>query len=737
MILKTTSKVKKKIAIVCVAVTVLIVVLAGRVAWIQFVRGSEYTKLAYEQQNSGRTIPATRGTITDANGNVMAISVTARQISVNQTMIKTQGEKLKDVEGYQKKIADKLAEFLGTEPQPILEKIQSTGRYKEIARKIDVELANQIQAWIDEEKIKGVYIDEDVKRYYPNNELACHVLGFTGRDDQGLVCGVEVALDNYLQGTPGRIISAVDASGNELPYAEETRVEPQNGNNVRLTIDATIQSIAEDVLETTTAKWNVSEGCAAIVMEPSTGNILAFASNPGFDLNHPYACPITVDPSSWTGTSSEDVELLSSTVWRNKCLTDTYEPGSTFKAITAAIGIENGAVTPESTVDDSNLNMAGWEISCWKHGGHGTEPFKVAVENSCNAVFAKLALKLGNDTFYNGLKTFGFYDKTGIMLSGEAGSIIHTNPADIDRAVAGFGQRIQFTPIQVARAYCAIANGGYLLTPNIVSEITDSQGNVITRYDKEVERQVVSESTAKQVLAMLEGVVTTGTGHNAYVAGYRVAGKTGTSETIETTQTDRFVASFCGIAPVDDPKIVVLVMIDHPDQRIATASGGRQAAPAAAEIIEKTLEYMGVERRYTEQEQSNFLAQSPVPKLTDKSIAEAIASLDSVGLKCKVVGDYTEGEEHKTKIVQQMPAEGIIVNRNSQVILYVGEVPETKTTVKVPDLVGSSLADAYVLLKERGLSMIAKQTGTVISQSIEPGTVVEEGTIVTLELNNE
>ena len=418
MILKTTSKVKKKIAVVCVVVTILIVVLAGRVAWIQLVRGNEYTKLAYEQQNSGRTIPAVRGTITDANGNVMAISVTARQISVNQTMIKTQGQKLKDVEGYQKKIADKLAEFLETESQPILDKIKSTGRYKEIARKIDVELADKIQDWIDTEKIKGVYIDEDVKRYYPNNELACHVLGFTGRDDQGLVCGVEVALDNYLQGTPGRIISAVDSLGNELPYAEETRVEPQNGNNVRLTIDATIQSIAESVLETTTAKWNVSEGCAAIVMDPKTANILAFASNPGFDLNHPYACPATVDPSTWTGTSADDVEMLSSTVWRNKCLTDTYEPGSTFKAITAAIGIENGAVTPETTVDDSNLHMSGWEISCWKHGGHGTEPFKAAVENSCNAVFAKLALKLGNETFYNGLKTFGFYDKTGIMLSG-------------------------------------------------------------------------------------------------------------------------------------------------------------------------------------------------------------------------------------------------------------------------------------------------------------------------------
>ena len=737
MILKTTSKIQKKIAIVCIAVTAVLAVLAGRVAWIQFVRGGEYSKIANEQQNSGRTIPATRGTITDVNGNVMAISVTARQISVNQTMIETQGKKLKDVEGYQKKIADALADFLSLDAASVLEKIQTTGRYREIARKVDVDLANRIQEWIDEEKIKGVYIDEDVKRYYPNNELACHVLGFTGRDDQGLVCGVEVALDSYLQGTPGRILSAVDGRGNELPYTEEVRVEPQNGNNVKLTIDATIQAIAEDVLETTTAKWNVSEGCAAIVMDPKTCNILAFASNPSFDLNHPYACPSTVDPENWTGTRSEDVELLSSTVWRNKCLTDTYEPGSTFKAITAAIGIENGAVTPDSTVDDSDLNLGGWDIGCWKDGGHGIETFRVAVQNSCNAVFAKLALQLGNATFYDGLKTFGFYDKTGIMLSGEAGSLIHASPSEVDRAVAGFGQRIQFTPIQVARAYCAIANGGYLMTPNIVSEITDSQGNVLVRYDKNVERQVVSETTAKQVLSMLEDVVTLGTGHNAYVAGYRVAGKTGTSETIETEKTDRFVASFCGIAPVDDPQVVVLVMIDHPDQRIATASGGRQAAPAAAAIIEKTLEYMGVERRYTEKEQANFLAQSPVPDLAGMGVAQAIWKLESVGLGCKVIGDYDKGNEDGTKVVQQMPAAGIIVNRNSQVVLYVGAEAENKTMIRVPDLVGDSLADAYVLLKERGLGMIAKQNGTVVSQSIKPGTMVEEGTIVTLELNKE
>ncbi|MBE7056936.1 MAG: PASTA domain-containing protein [Ruminococcaceae bacterium] len=737
MILKTSPKVKTRIVILCLIVSALLVALLVRVAWIQFIRGEEYTKLAYEQQNSGRTIPATRGTIKDSEGNVLAISVSARQVSVNQTMIKTQGEKLGDVEAYQKKIADKLAEILELDSEEVLAKIQTTGRYREIARKVEVDVANKIEAWKDEEKIKGVYIDEDIKRYYPNNELAAHILGFTGRDDQGLVCGVEVALDSYLAGTPGRVIAAVDSLGNELPYAEETRVEPQNGNNVELNININIQAICEEVLQETAAKWNVTEGCAAIVMDPNEGKILAMASNPSFDLNNPYACPEGMDPTLWTGHTAENVEVLNSTVWRNKCLTDTYEPGSTFKAITGSIGVEYGIVNKDSMVDDGDLFLADWQIGCWKDGGHGIVTFASAVKNSCNGVFARLALDIGNDIFYKGLENFGFYQKTGVLLAGEANSIIHTNPTEIDRAVAGFGQRIQVTPMQMIRAYCAIANGGYLLTPQLVNEVTDQDGNVVIRYEKEVERQVISEATAKEMLAMLEGVVTTGTGHNAYVAGYRVAGKTGTSETIETDATDRFVASFCGIAPVDDPQIVVLVMIDHPDQRIATASGGRMAAPAAAEIIERSLEYLGVERRYTEEEKSNFLLQSQVPDLAGKNVAEAIWALESRGLQGKIIGEYSGEDAYKTKVVGQMPAPHIILNRNSEVVVYVGEEPETRPTVKVPDLVGCSLADAYVILGEKGLGMIAKQSGTVISQSIASGTDVELGTVITLELGSE
>lgn len=724
---------KKKIAIVLVVVTAVLTLLLFRVAWIQFVRGNEYQKLAYSQQNSGRTIPATRGSILDRNGSELAISITARQISVNQVMIATQGKKLGDTEGYQRMIAEKLAEFLDKDAEGILKKIQSSGKYVEIARKVEVELADKIQDWITAEKIKGVYIDEDVKRYYPNGSLACHVLGFTGRDDQGLVCGVEVALDSYLAGKPGRIVSPVDSKGNALPYAEETRVEPEDGYTAKLTIDTTIQSIAENVLEEVTATWNVIEGCAAIVIEPSTGNLLAFASNPGFDLNDPYACPITVDPAGWTGTSAEDVETLSSTVWRNKCLTDTYEPGSTFKAITAAMGVEEGIVNAETMVNDSPLSMSGWDIRCWKREGHGIETFATAVKNSCNAVFAKLALELGNDTFYKYMDSFGFYDKTGILLSGEAGSIIHTAPAEIDRAVTGFGQRIQITPIQLARAYCAVANGGYLVTPRIVDEIVDSNGNVVERFEIKNDRQVISASTSQQVLSMLEGVVSDGTGHNAYVPGYRVAGKTGTSETIETDTTGRYVASFCGIAPIDNPQIVVLVMVDHPDQNITVASGGRQAAPAAAKIIERTLEYLGVERRYTSDEEKKFLVQSPVPDVVGLDLISAVAQMDTYGLDYKIVGTYSEDPENPPKVTEQMPASGIIVNRNTKVVLYVDETPQ-KTMVKVPDLVGKDLSDAFLILQERGLGMIAKNSGIVTSQSIEPGAVVEEGTVITVTL---
>ena len=330
------DKVRGKSIAVCVTVIVLLVMLLFRFAYLQFVKGDYYTKKAYAQQNSWRTISAKRGMITDRNGNVLAISVSSCLVNVNQKIIKDNAPN-NNVEAYQKKIAQGLADILKVDYEQTLKKIQSEGRYKLIAEKLEIELGDQVKSWIKEEKIKGVYVDEDTTRYYPNNNLACHLLGFTGKDDQGLVCGIEVALDSTLTGTAGRIITAVDAAGNELPYDEITRLDPKDGNNVVLTIDAVIQDMAAKALKETIEEFHVTEGGAIVVMQPDTGDVLAMASYPDFNLNDPYGAPEGYDSNNWIGNTNESVKILSETVWRNKALTDTYEPGSTFKSMTTAI----------------------------------------------------------------------------------------------------------------------------------------------------------------------------------------------------------------------------------------------------------------------------------------------------------------------------------------------------------------------------------------------------------------
>ena len=671
-----------------------------RIAWIQFVRGEEYQKRAYLQQNNGRIIPANRGTIFDRNGNILAISVNARQVSVNQQTIIKEGEARGDVKAYQELVARALADILDLNYETVLEKVQSVGRYKEIARKIDVEVGEQVEGWIKKNKIKGVHVDEDVRRYYQTTP--CYILGFTGRDDQGLVCGVEVALDKMLAGKAGRIVTEVDAKGVELPFDAERRIEPVNGYNATLTIDITIQYMVEQALQKAVIDQGVIGGAAGIVMNPNNGDILAMASWPNFNLNDPYACPPDMDPSSWTGNSSESVQILSTTVWRNKALTDTYEPGSTFKAITSAAVLEEGIANPSTIVNDAPLKLSGWTIRCWrKTYDHGNETFLEAIKNSCNPVFAKLSLKLGIKKFYSYLDAFGFTRKTGLGLTGEADSIIHKDPKEIDMAVAAFGQRLQITPIQLITAYSAIANGGNLLTPRIVKELTDEHGNVVMRYDTKVVRQVLSKETANTLLSMLEETVASGGGSNAYVTGYRVAGKTGTSQTPETDTTGRYVASFCGIAPADNPQIVILIVLDHPT--VGVTSGGRQAAPVARELIEKILEYMEVERRYTELDKDKMLVKYKVPDLSELTLSEAIDELKKNNLSYRIVGDYTD----------PMPESmSRCLDLSSGVSGFNGGHIHRERVCKGKDYstrsYGSYLEEAYSALKERGLNMSFK-----------------------------
>ncbi len=726
------------------------IVIAANFVIIQVIKGDYYKQRANAQQNAWRTIPAGRGTIYDTNGIELAVSVAANIVTVDPMIIENAAVNYvknyvagkDDVyseaaakDKYRKIVAEGLAKTLSLDEDWVFEQVSGSGRYKLIARKIDTELGDKVKAWRNENHIKGVYVDEDSKRIYPLGNLASHVIGFTGNDDQGLVCGVEVALNDELTGTNGRIMTSVDAKGNELPYDSVRRVEAVKGLNPVLTLDATIQSIAQNALRNAIEKYNVIEGAAAIVMNAKNADVLAMASYPDFDLNDPYAKPDWVDDPEWIGNASKDVQILSTTVWRNKALTDTYEPGSTFKTITASVGLEENYVSPNTIVTDSPLILRGWEINCWKkNGDHGNETFADAIKNSCNPILARLALDIGISTYMSYIEAYGFFDRTGIEISGEAMSIMHKDPSDIDLAVMSFGQRFQITPIQMATAYCALANGGTLYKPRIVRELLDQDGVTAKVYEPTALRQVVSKETSEEMMKILEDVVASGTGSNAYVSGYRVAGKTGTSETLQTLTTGRYIASFIGIAPADDPEIVVLVMLDHPDVEDG-ASGGRQAAPTVGEIIEKTLEYMGVPRRYSELDKKAMMVKSYVPQVLDMSIEEAARELKHYGLVYEVPDLPKDADLSAVKVAVQVPEMGAYIADGSKVMLYVDKETVHKT-VRMPDLSGYSLADAFKTLTQMGLNMHAENIGTVIGQNVTPGTHVELGSVVELTVEN-
>jgi len=708
---------KKRLLAVLLIFTFLIIALLGRVGWLQIARGEELQRKAYEQQNSDREIPPRRGSILDRNGKQLAISATVDRIVVNPTEIDKSPE-------VRQKIAKKLSEFLDLDEESVLKKINKTNsRYEIIKKRVEKSVGDQIRQWKSEEKIKGLYIDEDTKRYYPKGNLAAHIVGFVGEDNQGLD-GIEKTMEKYLKGVPGKILSEVDAKGRQMPNYENKRIDPQDGLNVVLTIDENIQYFAEEALQKAVEDNKVANGAFAVVMDPRNGEILALVSKPDFNLNDPRACPPSEDPTTWTGTSQKDVETLYRTVWRNKAVSDTYEPGSTFKAITTAIGFEEGVVTPETRTSDRTINVQGHNINCWKPNFHGEESFREAVYNSCNPAFVKVALDVGVEKFYNYLRAFGFYDKTGIELPGEAQGNFHEKPKDIDLAVASFGQRFKVTPLEMIAAYGAIANGGKLIKPHLVKEVVDSEGNVVEKFEPQVVRNVISKQTSQTLLNVLEGVVSEGTGRNAYVKGYRVAGKTGTSETDDEGV---YIASFAAIAPADNPRICVLVALDNP--RGEAYYGGTIAAPVAGKIVEQTLSYLGVERIYSEKDMEMIAEEVYVPDIRDKTIDEAKKILKEYGLEYRIEGDNTDGN---TVVKEQIPKPGALLAKKSVVIVYTYE-PEEEIMVEVPEVIGKTIDEATRTLNTAGLNIKVVGSGNAVRQSIEPGTKIAQGEVVEVE----
>lgn len=712
-------KIKKRMLWVLGGFTLAVVFLLVRVAWIQFVSSDDLKKKAYIQQTKSREITPKRGTIYDRNGNELAVSASVEKVSVSPMDIRDSvTNTTTTVEQRQDIIATKLSEILAMDKDSVLKKVTTKSRYEIIKRQIDKETGDKIRNWVKENKIDGIYVDEDTKRFYPNNNLAAHVIGFTGIDNQGL-SGVELTMDQYLRGVPGRILGEVDAGGRDLPFYKEQRIPAQDGYSVVLTIDETIQHIAEKTIEKAIADNKVINGATAIVLDPRTGEVLAMVSKPDFNLNDPKGAPPGVDPATWKGTSSEEIKKLSETVWRNKAVTDTYEPGSTFKAITSAAALEENVIKPDSRVTDRTVTVGGWDINCWKPNAHLDESFTEGVYNSCNPVFVRVAQSMGIPTFYKYVKAFGFYDKTGIELPGEARSIFHQKPAEVDMASASFGQRFQITPMQLITAYGAIANGGKLLKPTLIKEVRDSEGNVIKKSEPQLVRNVISKQTADTLKGILEGVVSLGTGKNAYVKGYRLAGKTGTSETIEA---NHYIASFSAFAPADNPVINVLIALDNP--QVYPHTGGMIGAPVAGKLAEDVLTYLDVERRYTDMDKEMMMQEVIVPDVRGKTVEEARTMMKDIGLEIKI---ETKGDSDVVK--EQTPKPNAVVPQKSVILLYTYK-PDKPIMVRVPDVSNKTITEATRILNDSGLNIKVEGIGTAVEQLKKPGEMIQKGEVV-------
>ncbi|HPJ76182.1 MAG TPA: penicillin-binding transpeptidase domain-containing protein [Clostridia bacterium] len=704
---------RKRLLVLMAVFIIIAMVIAGYTGYIQLVWATELKVKAYEQQNQDRTIKASRGTVYDCEGNVLAISISVDTISVSPVTV----QKNKDITV--EEIASDLSNILNLEYESTLNKLKSESQYQLIASKVDRQIGDVIRDYIKTNSVAGIYVQQDSKRYYPYGSLASHAIGFAGDDNQGLF-GLELSLDKYLKGTDGKILTELDVAGTELPFAFESRIEAIDGFDVITTLNTDIQRIAEKIVEQAIEDNKSEDGAVCIVSNSKTSEILAMVSSPGFDLNNPRLLPEGYTIEGWTGLRSSDVQLLYSTVWRNKALMDTYEPGSTFKSITTAMALEEDIVELDTIVDDFPVTVFGSTIHCWsKEYPHGTETFLQAVYNSCNPVFVKISHLIGIKTFYEYVEAFGFKDNTGIELIGEGTSIFHDEPTKLDMSVASFGQRFQITPIQMVSAYNAIANGGYLIEPSLTDAVIDKQGNTVYDFEPKVVRQVISQDTSDQLRMVLEGVVKEGGGKNAYVEGYTVAGKTGTSETIVD---DVYISSFIGFAPADNPVITVLFIVFNPQGD--SYYGSQVAAPYAKLVFEESLGVLGVEKDGV----VNNVNSVYVPNLNGFNVEKATQKLKSYGLSYQIEGS-TAGED--VTIMYQYPESGTKINQDGVIILYT-YVPENKKTVRIPYLIGKQEQEVIKTLKDLGLNVNVDGNGTCISVQYPAGAYVEKGTIVNI-----
>lgn len=631
-----------------------------RVGWIQFVNGGELQTLAYEQQTLDRKINPKRGTIYDRNKNKLAVSSTVYTITITPTNIEEENKE---------KVAKEISDIFNLDYETILKKVKKRSSIETVAKKQDKELVDKLSKWMIENKIeKGINIDEDTKRFYPYNNLASHIVGFCGSDNQGLG-GIEAKYDEILQGKKGRITKVKDASGGEVDGTLEKYTNAIDGNDVITTVDMTIQSIVEKYLEDACIDNKCTDGGNIIIANPTTGDILAMATYPSYNLNSPYEINNEELKNVWDTLSNKERSEALQGMWRNKAIADTYEPGSTFKLVTTSAALEEGITTTDKSGEfccTGSINIAGTRIKCWRYyRPHGSESLRQALMNSCNPVFIGLGQKIGVDTYYTYLEKFGFLNKTGIDLPGEAKGIFldKSKVGPVELATISFGQRFEVTPIQMISMVSTIANGGNRMKLRLVKKIIDSQ----TGEEKEIEPQstgqVISKETANNVLSMMGSVVGEGTGKNAQVVGYQVGGKTGTSE--DGVNTNKYVTSFIGVAPISDPKVTILVTLYNP-----TGEGGHQGgavgAPVAGKVLNEVLPYLELKQDNEKTKQN--VENVTVPDITYKTVKEAEKILKEKNLKIKLDKEIASNEKEKVIIKEQSPSAGISINAESTVM---------------------------------------------------------------------
>ena len=720
----------KKLFILAIAFILLFALLLGRVGWLQFVDGDWLREKEYSQSTSSTLISAKRGTIYDATGKALAVSVEVDTISVNPSYIKAKGKDGKTdeeaTEELKRNMANVMAEIFELDSEEVYKKLTSTNSVETIASKVETDKVEKLREWIKENDAAGINIDEDVKRYYPYDNLASNVIGFCGSNNQGLD-GIELSYDDVLKGTSGKLTTAIDVTRDAIPDKNEEYIAPENGSNIYLTIDSNIQTIAEKYLKQAVEENNCERGGNVIIMDPSNGDILAMATYPDYNLNDPYT------PNAWYSEGFDELSEQEQTntlysMWRNRAVLDTYEPGSTFKVITASIGLEENKVetdTPGDFYCSGYEEVADRRIKCTATAGHGSQTLRNALENSCNPAMIQLSQRIGVDTFYKYLDAFGLFDKTGIDLPSEGVSSFWEKESvgPVELATMSFGQRFTITPLQLVTAVSAIANEGKMVVPHVVDKIENPDTGTITNVETQEVRQVISKETANKMKDMMKSVVEDGGGKYAQVKGYTIGGKTGTSEPDPNHLENGYVASFVAIAPVDNAELVVLLTLYAP--RTSNYYGGSIAAPAVSQILAEVLPYLDIPSNETSTSSTQDLISTP--DVTNKTVAEAQKKLQEAGL------EYSTNLSADDIVTEQVPPKGTQLTNGGIVKLY-AEGNDDRVSQTVPDLKGVTFEQAKIMLKAKNLNIASTGSGIVIAQDPQSGTSVDEGTVINVTL---